>query len=69
MKLPILNDLPKTESSIIEFRGLNKTISASTNEMIDCKKHNLKRTILNLLQGNPREVIYEGIVNPQAIFL
>lgn len=67
MKLPILNDLPKTEPSIIEFRGLNKTISASANEMIDCENITLK-DYPKLTTRNPREVIHEGIVNPQAIF-
>lgn len=67
MKLPILNELPKAESSIIDFRGLNRTISASTNELIDCENISLK-DYPKLTTRKPREVIYQGIVNPQAIF-
>ena len=67
MRLPILNELPKAESSIIDFRGLNRTISASTNELIDCENISLK-DYPKLTTRNPREVIYEDIANPQAIF-
>lgn len=67
MKLPILNELPKSETSIIDFRGLNRKISASTNELIDCENISLK-DYPKLTTRKPREVVYQGIVNPQAIF-
>ena len=56
MKLPILNELPKSETSVIEFRGLNRTISASTNELIDCENISLK-DYPKLTTRKPREVI------------
>lgn len=67
MKLPILNDLPKSETSIIEFRGLNKTISASTNELIDCENISLKY-YPKIITRPPRKTLYSGLSNPQAIF-
>ena len=68
MKLPYLNVLPSTESRIIDFKGLNRTISAASNELVDCKNISLK-DYPKLTTRAPREKIYSGIVNPRAIFI
>lgn len=67
MKLPYLNELPKTETSIIDFQGLNRTISARSNELIDCENISLK-DYPKLTTRKPRKLLHENIVNPQAIF-
>lgn len=67
MKLPILNELPSTEVNIIDFQGLNRTLSARTNQLIDCENISLK-DYPKMTTRKPRKVLHEGIINPQAIF-
>jgi hypothetical protein len=67
MKLPYLQQLPSSESNIIEFKGLNRTITASENEIIDCQNISLK-DYPKLTTRKPREVLYSDIANAQAIF-
>ncbi len=67
MKLPKLRALPSAQASIIEFRGLNKSITAGTNELIDCKNISLKH-YPKLTTRSPRSILYADIINPQAIY-
>ena len=67
MILPRLRALPSVKSSIIEFRGLNRSITADTNELIDCKNVSLKH-YPKLTTRAPRERLYTGITNPQAVY-
>ncbi len=67
MRLPKLRGLPSAKASIVEFRGLNRSITAGTNELIDCKNISLKH-YPKLTTRSPRSVLYSGITNPQAIY-
>lgn len=67
MKLPFLNELPSTDKRIIDFKGLNRTITAQSNELVDCKNISLKN-YPKLTTRQPREKIYEGIISPSAVF-
>lgn len=67
MKLPFLNELPSAETRIIDFKGLNKTITAQENELVDCQNITLK-DYPKLKTRSPRNVLYSGILTPQAIF-
>lgn len=67
MKLPFLKKLPSTQVNIIDFKGLNRTITAQNNELIDCKNVSLK-DYPKLTTRKPRKILYENIVKPQAIF-
>lgn len=67
MKMPYLNALPSMEMRIIDFKGLNKGISAQSNELVDCKNVTLK-DYPKLTARKPRQVLYSAIVNPQAIY-
>ncbi len=67
MKLPKLNNLPDTKQRIIDFKGLNKTLSAEGNELVDCKNISLK-DYPKLTTRTPREKLYQNITGPQAVF-
>lgn len=67
MKLPYLKNLPSTEINIVDFKGLNKNISAMPNELVDCENITLK-DYPKLTTRRPRNVLHSGYTKPQAIF-
>ena len=66
MKLPFLKKLPSAETMMIEFKGLNKSIAAQSNNLIDCENISLKYHP-KLTTRPSREVLYQDIINPKAI--
>jgi len=67
MKLPYLKELPSSDVRIIDFKGLNRSITVQSNELVDCENVSLK-FYPKLTTRQPRKILHSGIVNPQAIF-